>query len=469
MANEGPVILRNANDVHDIVDSYRTRASFLITLIALGGVFVDGYDFTSLGIGTIQLKEQFHLTAVGLGTITASMAIGALIAALVGGYYVDRVGRYKMFLLDLFLFVGSAIGAAFSPNMAWLLGFRFLMGVGVGLDFPAAMSFVAEYTNTRHRSRSVNLWGTVWTTAIIVGLLWILGLYYVVPSAQLWRWAVGMGALPAIIVLWSRYRYMRESASWLAQYGTLQQAADVLEQTYGISVRVDPQAASRPTTTASITLRKAVTILKSPYGRRTLLASVLAMEGSIEFFGLSFYLPVISLGLFGKVFIYAILGSVFFNIFALVGNIFGALTTPRFGMRRLAIVSCVGVIITLGIIGFWRHEMPLWLSVSVLAAYLIFHGFGPAIQGMGMASVSYPTEFRGVGTGWVQSMVRVGSITGFYLFPVLTTVVGLSRTFLIVAVAPLVALIVLFLVDWDPAHYQADRDTKAPSSVVHEG
>ncbi len=469
MANESPVILRHANDVFDIVDSYRTRASFLITLVALGGVFVDGYDFTSLGIGTIQLKQQFHLTAVGLGTITASMAVGALIAALVGGYFVDRVGRYKMFLLDLFLFVGSAIGAALSPNMAWLLGFRFVMGVGVGLDFPAAMSFVAEYTNTKRRSNSVNLWGTVWTAAIIVGLLWILGLYYLVPSTDLWRWAVGMGAFPAIIVLWARYRYMRESASWLARYGTLREAADALTKAYGISVIADPQVSSRTTTPAPLSLGQAVTILKSPYGRRTLLASVLAMEGSIEFFGLSFYLPVISLALFGKVFIYAILGSIFFNVFALAGNAFGAITTSRFGMRRLAMVSCGGVIVTLAIIGFWRHAMPLWLSVCVLAVYLIFHGFGPAIQGMGMASMSYPTELRGVGTGWVQSMVRVGSITGFYLFPVLTTIMGLSRTFLIVAIAPLVALAVLFLVDWDPAHYQADRDAKIPSSIVNQG
>lgn len=468
MARENPVILRHANDVFDVIDSYRTPASFLITLIALGGVFVDGYDFTSLGIGTIQLRQQFHLTAVGLGTITSSMAIGALIAAVVGGYFVDRVGRYKMFLLDLFLFVGSAIGAAFSPDMVWLLGFRFLMGVGVGLDFPAAMSFVAEYTNTKRRSNTVNLWGTVWTTAIIVGLLWILGLYYLVPSADLWRWAVGMGAVPAIVVLWARYRYMRESASWLARYGTLEEAAEVLTQTYGISVIVDPQATSAATTPTPLTLGKAITILKSPYGRRTLLASVLAMEGSIEFFGLSFYLPVISLTLFGKVFLYAILGSILFNVFALMGNVFGAMTTSRFGMRRLAMISCGGVIITLAGIGFWRHVMPLWLSVSVLAIYLIFHGFGPAIQGMGMASVSYPTEFRGVGTGWVQSMVRVGSITGFYLFPILTTVVGLSRTFLIVAIAPLVALGVLFLVDWDPSHYQADR-ANASSSIVNEG
>lgn len=459
MANhQGSIILRNANDVIDIVDSHYTKASFVITLIALGGVFVDGYDFTSLGIGTIQLRQQFHLTAVGLGTITSSMAIGALIAAVIGGYFVDRMGRYKMFLLDLFLFAGSAIGAAFAPNITWLLLFRFLMGVGVGLDFPAAMSFVAEFTSAKRRSRSVNLWGTVWTTAIIIGLLWVLGLYYLVPAQTLWRWAIGMGAVPAVVVLWARYRYMRESASWLARYGTLQEAANALEQTYGISVTVDPHATAKGWPREKITVRRALTILKSPYGRRTMLASVLAMEGSIEFFGLSFYLPLISLALFGKIFLYAILGSVFFNLFALFGNAFGALTTSRFGMRRLAMVSCIGVIATLGTIGFLRHDLPVWMSVSVLALYLIFHGFGPAIQGMGMASISYPTEVRGVGTGWVQSMVRVGSITGFYLFPLLTTTIGLSKTFLVVAIAPLLTLVVLFLVDWDPGKYQADPD-----------
>jgi MFS family permease len=144
-------------------------------IIALGGVFVDAYDFTSLGIGAIQLRHEFHLTATEVGALSSTMAFSALFGALVGGYFVDKLGRKRMFLLDLWFFVFSAIGAALAPNLAVLLAFRLLMGLGVGLDFPVAMSFVAEFSNRANRGRFVNLSYLNWYLAAIVGFIasWI--------------------------------------------------------------------------------------------------------------------------------------------------------------------------------------------------------------------------------------------------------------------------------------------------------
>ena len=114
---------------------------------------VDAYDFTSLGIGAIQLRHEFHLTATEVGALSSTMAFSALFGALIGGYFVDKLGRKRMFLLDLWFFVFSAIGAALAPNLVVLLAFRLLMGLGVGLDFPVAMSFVAEFADRAHRGR----------------------------------------------------------------------------------------------------------------------------------------------------------------------------------------------------------------------------------------------------------------------------------------------------------------------------
>jgi hypothetical protein len=90
-----PVLIRTKQDVFDLINSGRivSRRSWLIVLIALGGTFIDAYDFTSLGIGAVQLKTQFQLSAVQLGCLTASMAIGALVGALSGGYYVESMQR----------------------------------------------------------------------------------------------------------------------------------------------------------------------------------------------------------------------------------------------------------------------------------------------------------------------------------------------------------------------------------------
>jgi MFS transporter, putative metabolite transport protein len=73
------IVLRSRRDVVDLVNQgVAGQTKFWIVVIAIGGTFIDADDFTSLGIGAIQLREEFNLTGGQLGTITASMAIGAL-------------------------------------------------------------------------------------------------------------------------------------------------------------------------------------------------------------------------------------------------------------------------------------------------------------------------------------------------------------------------------------------------------
>ncbi len=56
-----------------------------------------------------------------------------------------------MFLIDLFFMVFAALGAALATDLVWLFIFRFLMGVGVGLDVPVALSFIAEFSNLKKK------------------------------------------------------------------------------------------------------------------------------------------------------------------------------------------------------------------------------------------------------------------------------------------------------------------------------
>src|SRR5437588_5350009 len=158
----GVVTLRSVDDVVRVVDAAidhsdpealrrARRRTLLVIIIALGGVFVDAYDMTSLSVGAIQLRDEFHLSGTQVGLLSSTMAISALFGALIGGYFVDKLGRKRMYLLDLWFFVLSAIGAALAPNLTVLIVFRLLMGLGVGLDFPVALSFLAEFSNRAKR------------------------------------------------------------------------------------------------------------------------------------------------------------------------------------------------------------------------------------------------------------------------------------------------------------------------------
>lgn len=457
VSTSGPVILRTKADVVQLVSSGRvvSKRSWLIVLIALGGVFIDAYDFTSLGVGVTQLKAEFGLSPAQVGSVTAAMAIGTFIAAFFGGYYVDRIGRFKAFLFDLFFFFVSAILSAFSPNLIWLLVFRFMMGIGVGLDFPVAMSFIAEFTSLKRRGSALNAWILTWYVAATVGFLVAIPIYFTIGTADLWRWAVGFAAVPSLIVLILRFMYMEESPLWAASAGSLEHAARILRKTSGLDVRVEPATQTEQHRTR---FKDVANLFTRRYRARTILASVIGMTQSMEYYALNFYLPTISLLIFGNQFVWALIGSAFFNLFGILGGTLNFLFLPRLGLRRVALAGYAGGVVALLLLGTLGHSLPVVISGACLALFVISHGFGPGGVGMTTSALSFPTAIRGIGTGFTQSMLRIGSTMGFYFFPLLLAAIGLYPTLLLLAIVPFVGGVVTLLIKWDPVRQKIDVD-----------
>lgn len=459
------IVIRTKRDIIDFVNAHPTgtRRTRLLALIALGGVFVDAYDFTSLGIGIDTLKRQLDLSAFAVGSVTAIMALGALLGAFAGGYLVDRLGRYKLFVLDLALFVGAAIGAGMAPNLGWLLFFRFLLGVGVGVDMPVSFSFIAEFTNTRDKGKYVNLWQSVWYVAVVCTGLAVLPVYLLGGGDDLWRWAVGLGAVPAAIVLVLRLIFTEESPMWAAHQLGLAEAAKILEKSYRVRIHLEPTGTPQPRQ------RKVPigAIFRQPFRARTVLASMISGTQSIQYYAVGFYIPTITALLLGSGPTYAILGTIVINLFGVLGGSVQPFVTNRFGLWRLAFIGYLIVatcMITLGLVGRtgWTY-LP-----AFLVGLLIFgHSFGPGAQGKTMATLSYPTEFRGVGTGWAEGMSRVGTIIGFYAFPLILAAVGLPKTMLLLTVVPVTGLITLLAIRWDPAGKDVERTEDSLETSSH--
>jgi len=135
-APKPPVVIRSAADVSDIVDAgidhsdpvaqrRARRKTLLVMTIALGGVFVDAYDFTSLGIGTIQLRHEFHLSAAAVGLLSASMAFSAMFGALFGGYQMSRFFHFWLtvgYVLFFLVHVEQVILAGWNNFRSMVIG-----------------------------------------------------------------------------------------------------------------------------------------------------------------------------------------------------------------------------------------------------------------------------------------------------------------------------------------------------------
>ena len=469
---QNAVTLRDHRDIIDLINRGVIKGgnSFLIVLIALGGTFIDAYDFSSLGIGAVQLKSQFNLSAFQLGSITASMAFGALVGAMVGGYYVDKIGRLRMFLLDLLFFVVAAIGAATAGSLPVLIFFRVLMGVGVGLDFPVALSFIAEYTAMAGKGTRVAYWQPAWFCASTAVFLLVIPMYYLGAGENLWRWAVGFGAIPALIVLILRFMYMQESPMWAAFQGDLPEAARILERSYGVKVTVAPGSErKRPSLAKLYSFKNYAKIWSKPYRQRTILTAIICACQSLEYYALAFYLPTVAIIIFGKGLITAVLGSAFVNVWGIPGGFLGAWLVPRIGLRKLTIAGAIVVIVSLILIGTTRSFLPPLAALGLLCIFLFGHSSAQGQTGMTMAALSYPTSIRGAGTGFNQGILRIGSILGFYFFPLLLARMGLGPTVLILAIVPLTILIACLAINWDPIGRDIDSEDFVEPGVERVG
>ncbi|VTP61140.1 Putative niacin/nicotinamide transporter NaiP [Serratia rubidaea] len=126
-ADAASVTIRSAADVSRLVNSGAARRSDarIVVAIALGGVFLDAYDLGALAFGIKDVAREFNLSPTGTGLVASAITFGAIIGAFIGGYLTDKIGRYRVFMADMFFFVVAALACAFAPN-EWVLAARAL-------------------------------------------------------------------------------------------------------------------------------------------------------------------------------------------------------------------------------------------------------------------------------------------------------------------------------------------------------
>ncbi|MCP3710117.1 MFS transporter [Paraburkholderia sp. CNPSo 3274] len=469
-------VIRSAQDVSRIVNAGASQGSNarIVIAIALGGVFLDAYDLTSLAYGIKDIAREFALSPVQIGFVSAAITFGAILGALFGGYLTDRIGRYRVFMADMLFFVVAAIAAGLAPN-AWVLGgARFLMGFGVGLDLPVAMAFLAEFSRVAgkgNKAASVAAWCPAWYAATSTCYLLILGLYAILPEHQLgwlWRITLAFGAVPALVIIAVRSRYITESPVWAANQGDLEGAARILKRSYGVDAVVERgEAPTRAPRAAS--WRNYGVLFNATYRRRTILAATIGAASSFGYNAIIFGLPVIIASFLQQGPLTTIVASLTLNLlFAFVGGLIGVRTAPTVGAWKMTVlghtlqfVSLIG----LALIGHPGSGFFVALAILLLGGYLFGQGFGPGSHSMTYASLSYPTSLRGIGVGFNQTLVRSASTVSLFLFPVLAAALG-TKVFWMIAVAPLASLLVLLAIRWEPSGYDIDSEDYADEPVA---
>ena len=217
-------------------------------LLAALGILLDGFDFFVIGIANPLLKHEYDLSPVMLGVVSSAAIVGAIFGAGLLGPLADRFGRRRIFRIDLWMFVVFSLACAFAPDIGFLIAFRFLVGVAIGLDYPIAASYLSEVLPKAARGRwlvgAFSLQSVGILLAAAVGLVILYAISAEVAGSATdrqieiaWRLMLGAGAVPALIIIWLR-RSTPESPRWLAQNGREKEAVEVAEALTGVPVVV---------------------------------------------------------------------------------------------------------------------------------------------------------------------------------------------------------------------------------------
>src|SRR5918912_1422775 len=103
----------------------------MASIAALGGLLF-GFDTGVISGALLFIRQDFNLNTFAEGFIVSSLLLGAMVGAGVSGALSDRLGRRTIILVAAAIFAVGAVGAALSPDVATLISFRFVLGLGVG-------------------------------------------------------------------------------------------------------------------------------------------------------------------------------------------------------------------------------------------------------------------------------------------------------------------------------------------------
>jgi PHS family inorganic phosphate transporter-like MFS transporter len=116
-----------------------------IMLISGMGFFTDAYDLFIIGVVMSLLKPIWHIGKLEESLVTSTALLATAFGALLFGRVADMLGRKRIYGVEVLVLAVGAIGCALSPNIWWLIGLRFILGIGIGGDYPVSATIMSEY------------------------------------------------------------------------------------------------------------------------------------------------------------------------------------------------------------------------------------------------------------------------------------------------------------------------------------
>jgi PHS family inorganic phosphate transporter-like MFS transporter len=423
--------IRSSDLLAALDEASLSRFHLRAVLVSGMGFFTDAYDLFVIGIASTLIAKDWHLGSGRLALLNSTMLAAAFLGAFVFGRFADLAGRKRVYWVVAAIMIAGALGSALSPSFWVLIAFRFLLGFGVGGDYPVSAVLMSEYANRKDRGKLVGMVFSTQALGLIVGPLVALALLGAgTGNDTAWRVMLALGAVPAAAVIYLRTRMPESPRYQIHVQGKAEQAAAQISDFTGGQVTGNTSGGIGHTLglRAFLTDRRYLVMLAATAGTWFLL--------DYAYYGNTISTPQIlslispSASTMAKIAIQLAI----FVVAAVPGYALGIARLDKVGHRRLQLLgfAMMGLcfLIIAAVPGMTTAVVPFLLVYGV--SYF-FTEFGPNMTTFVMPSELYPVSMRATGHGISAGIGKFGAFIGVFLFPLLNSSLGLRGTLLLTA------------------------------------
>ncbi|MFI7067984.1 MFS transporter [Kribbella sp. NPDC050124] len=397
-------------EASDVSTAFKRRFMRRLIAVLIGGMFLDGYILGIVGPVTSEMRDDLGLSDLWIGLIAAAPLFGIFIGSPLGGWLTDKFGRKPLFLVDMALFVVASTAQFFAGAMQFfvdsalqLVLVRFLMGVAIGGEYSIGWPLMSEFAPARLRGRMLGLTIIAWYVGFMVAFL--MGHLLIEATDLHWRTILGSSTLIAVVLFLARLG-LPESPRWLWTQGRREEAR-VLAHRYMESSAEMSDVEHEDSKTGGFGM-----LFSSQNWRATLFTSGFWFCAVAPYFAIATFADSVleKYGLSG-----GLAGGVGLSALAAAGVVLTVLLIDKAGRRVLTVPPqwlCTGF---LAIIGLWAGAPP----IVVLCLFLLFSFFNAMYNTLTSIYPGevFPTEIRGIGTGFAAAVSRIGAGLGTFLLP----------------------------------------------------
>lgn len=378
-----------------------SRTQMLGILLCLLLNALDGFDVLAISFASPGIAAEWGIDRAALGLVLSMELIGMAVGSVVLGGYADRVGRRPAILLCLAIMAAGMLAATFARNVEMLSGFRLFTGLGIGGMLACTNAMAAELANVRTRSLAVGLMASGYPIGAIVGGSIAAKLLVGGDWRHVFLFGAGITALFLPLAWW----LLPESVRYLFQ----RRPANALARANRLLARMGQGAiAALPARAESGTKLPLAQLFAAPLARTTILLTLAYFCHIMTFYFIIKWVPKIVVDM-GYPASQAAGVLVWANVGGLAGAVLLSVLSWRVPLRALLVIALVAATTMVALFGQGQQDLTGLALIAAIAGFFTNAG----VVGMyALIAQSFPTEARGLGTGFVIGVGRGGAALG---------------------------------------------------------